>query len=769
MRRDRLPLFVCAGLVMLTVLTYGQLWGNDFVNIDDTEGIAQNPQVWCGLSESGIRWAWSTFQLGNWIPLTWLSLQLDATLFRVLKSSLGRPQSLATAVHAQNLLWHTATVVLLFLTFRRLTGSLSRSALVAALFAVHPLHVESVAWATERKDVLSTFFGVLTLLAYAHYSERPRWGRYLLMASVFALGLLAKPMLVTWPFVLLLLDWWPLQRGRAVGWARLLGEKVPVLVLAAAASVVAVLAQEHTGAVVSANYLSFSARLANAIVSYGWYLTKTFWPTGLAVYYCHPLDDWGWESVLASSLVFLCVTGLAVYKARTWPWLLFGWLWFLGTLVPVIGLVQVGEQAHADRYSYVPHIGLFVALVWSAAALADRLRVSAWLRASVAMGCLLLLAVATSIQVGYWRESVTLWTHALAVTTGNHWAHNGLGQTLFHEAMAEGSVRTWEEAHDHFEQAVALQQDRAKYRFNLGVTLLYLGHLEQAEEHLAVAVRLDPQYVNAWHNLGIIQRLQGHLQNALESLQHALELNPRASETRAEAGQVLWRMGRWDEAAREWQAALQLNPREAEARNGMGLVLLRQGLFQSALEQFTEAVGINPDLIRAWGNRGIVLGRMERWNQAALCQEMAVQKEQARRKLLPNAPTKDEARYRCQLGFALHAQGKTEAAASEYARARELNPQWPRTNLEQAWQLATDANQSRRDAAAAWEMASQVCQASNDPSAEALDVLAAALASQGRFPEAVKTAQQALVRADADRARTIEARIRRYEDRLPPE
>lgn len=722
MRHNRLTLLVCTGLVGLTLLAYGRLWRNDFVNLDDLDAISQNPGVGLGLSKPGFDWAWTTFRTGNWIPLTWLSLQLDASLFRMLKGTLSSSVSPAAVVHAQNLFWHTATVLLLFLTWHRLTGAFWRSALVAALFAVHPLHVESVAWASERKDVLSIFFGVLALLAYSRYCERPGWGRYLVVAAALVLGLLAKPMLVTLPFVLLLLDWWPLQRFTSPKRERgilsfprsrfgLVWEKVPLLAITAAACVVAFLAQKHDGAVVSAAYLAFPDRLANAIVSCGWYLLKTFWPTGMAVYYCHPLNNWDWGSVLLSAGVLLGVMVLAMIRARQWPWLLVGWLWFLGTLVPVLGLVQVGEQARADRYCYLPHIGLFVALVWSAAALLDRLRTPVGLRAGLAGGCLGLLAAATWIQVGHWRDSVTLWSHALAVTIGNHRAHTGLGQFLLHQPMDEAYSGKLAQARDHFDQAVSLQPNNPKYHFNLGVALLYLGQLAEARKHLEASIGLDPHHVNAWHNLGVVQRRQGDPAAALVSFQRVLQLTPQAADAHSEMGLALWDLGRRDEARQEWETALRINPNEPEALNGLGLVLLRQGLYPSALERFSAAVAAAPGLSRAWNNLGVTLGRLRRWEEAQACQEKAVQLEQTRRNILPNIPPADEVRYRCQLGMILNALRQPEAAAGEYEKATQLEPCWPWINVARAWQLAADPEPLQRDPATAWELIRQAFQA----------------------------------------------------------
>jgi hypothetical protein len=462
MRPGCFTCLVLAGLVLLTLLAYVPLWENDFIDLDDQVYITQNEHVLGGLTSSGIRWAWTTFHGGFWFPLTWLSLQADASLSALLRGPQGKGLPVAAVFHGQNLLWHLATVVLLFVVWRRLTGAMWRSALVAALFAVHPLHVESVAWATERKDVLSTFFLMLTLLAYTHYVRRPCWVRYLLVTVPFVLGLMAKPMLVTLPCLLLLLDWWPLQRfslSRPQGpgaWGLVL-EKLPLFALAVAASVQAVVTQQQVAAFTELGVLSLSGRLANALLSYLWYLEKTFWPTGLAAFYCHSGSNWQSGPVLTAGLILLGITLGAAVSARRLPWLLVGWLWFLGTLVPVIGLVQIGQQARADRFVYVPHIGLFVALVWSCAALANRLRLPIWTQASLATACLLLLTARTWDQVGYWRNPAVLWSHALAVTTDNHRAHCLMGGALAQQAETKGDVAKLARARRHLEQAISLQ------------------------------------------------------------------------------------------------------------------------------------------------------------------------------------------------------------------------------------------------------------------------------------------------------------------------
>ncbi len=798
MPRDRLPLLVCTGLVVLTLLAYGPVWRNDFVDLDDEDIVLRNQFVKNGFSPAGIRWAWTTFFYGNWIPLTWMSLQLDGSLTALLQGSTDPLGPSALIFHGQNLFWHIATVVLLFVTLRRLTGALWRSALVAALFAVHPLHVESVAWVTERKDVLSTFFLVLALLAYGSYSARPTLARYLLVTGCFVLGLLAKPMLVTLPCALLLLDWWPLQRwqtqarsaSEGIGqeshrWRfGLVGEKVPWLAISAVFCLVAMVAQKHSLAV---RDFPLADRLTNAVISCAWYLEKTFWPTGLAPYYYHPRGNWQWPTVLLAAAVVAGVTTLAIIRARRWPWLLVGWLWFLGTLVPVIGLVQVGDQARADRYTYVPHLGLLVALVWSAAALADRLRLPVGLRAGLATTCLVLLAAATWVQVGHWRNPETLWTHAVAATPGNPYALYCRGRVAFFLAQPlnhslggttpvirrlqvslgrdqPGDDRELlERARAYYEQALAFEPEAPTWRAGFILVLIRQGHFEQAAEVLQQMLpgETDPRW--CLRTLATVQRRLGLLEEARKTFQRLLQLSPDLADARAELGLTWWQMGRRDQAEAQWLEALRHNPREPIALNGLGSILLRQGKNEMALEQFLAAAQANPGLVEACRNQGIAHGRLGQWSEASQCLQRAAARlnREVEDPLGPGLA--ERISILCYLAMSLHAQGLPAEAAARYAEASQQDPHWPGTNLARAWRLATQADAGERDPATAWELATQACQASPTPSAEALDALAAALAALGRFPEAVQTAQRALATVAPERAEAIQARLALYQ------
>jgi hypothetical protein len=429
----------CAALLALTVGAYLPVWNNGFVDFDDEPYITSNPHIHDGLTASGFWWAWTNDDAPYWTPVAWLSLLFDAQFFSSRTPS-GEVVLCPAAFHGQNLAWHAASVLLLFALWRRLTRSRGRSFLVAALFAVHPMCVESVAWAMERKDVLSVFFGILTLWAYIRYVESPGWGRCVTVTAVFLLSLLSKPMLITLPFALLLLDYWPLRRWRA--WPTpepsgkrtlsrsLLLEKAPLFLAAAVVAVITLADRDRHGSLVSVVDITLSDRLANALAAYGWYTATTFCPLRLAALYPHPHGDWSPLAVLGGAACLLVVTAFALRQARRRPWLAVGWLWFVIALAPVIGLAQGGVQAWADRFSYWPHIGLFVAVVWEVSAFAERCRMPLLVRRAAWTLVLGGLAALTWIQVGYWRDSITLWEHAVAVTEDNGRAHERLSHCL---------------------------------------------------------------------------------------------------------------------------------------------------------------------------------------------------------------------------------------------------------------------------------------------------------------------------------------------------
>ncbi len=464
MDRVRGPL-LCAVLLILTIAAYLPVWRNGFVDCDDEVYVTNNPQVLTGLSWSNFCWAWDNTAAPYWQPLTWLSLQVDAHFFSS-RTAQGEVVPCPAAFHGQNLAWHCGSVLVLFGLCSRLGGARWRSFLVAALFAVHPLHVEAVAFAAGRKDVLSLFFGLVALWAWAGYVERPSWRMYLAVLGAFLLSLMAKPMLMTLPCVLLLLDYWPFRRWRGAPLPDSLSpatrrrrlealvlEKAPLFALAAIVGLVTLLCRDRYGSLVSLGTVSLSARLANVLMAYGWCLSSTFYPLDLAALYPHQYEHWSLSRALAGAACLLSLTGLCLWQARRRPWLIVGWLWFLIALFPVTGLAQGGPQAWADRFTYWPHVGLFIAVVWGLAEVSERLRIPTAVRGP-AMGCVVgVLAVLTWFQAACWQTPVTLWEHAVAVTRDNDWAHQHLSQCYRKEGRLE-------EADAHLEKAARIQRAR---------------------------------------------------------------------------------------------------------------------------------------------------------------------------------------------------------------------------------------------------------------------------------------------------------------------
>jgi tetratricopeptide (TPR) repeat protein len=514
---------VLAGAIGAAALAvYSAATGFGFVNLDDQTYVYANAKVLRGFSWDGLAWAFSSIQGSNWHPITWLSHMADVQVFGV---EPGRH-------HLVSVLLHAANSALLFVWFRRATGSLWRSALVGVLFAVHPLHVESVAWIAERKDVLSTFFWLLAMFAYLEWVRYRGALRYALVIASFVLGLLAKPMVVTLPFALLLVDAWPLGRfggleqGKPFEWRRigsLLREKIPLLALAAGVSVVTVVAQADVAMSALAD-LPLGVRAANALVSCAAYLGNTFWPSGLAAFYPHPSiggapRSW-WVAALSGGLL-AAITGAAWSLRRRCPALPWGWLWFLGTLAPVIGIVQVGVQARADRYMYIPSIGILVAATWLAGTLAGASRARRIAVGAVSLLAVIALAVHARAQVETWRSSEALWRHAIAVTTRNWAAWAGLGDTL-HEAGR------FQEAVDAGARSMQLRPQNARAWNVVGIGLGQLGDVAGARAHLEQAVRLDPRYGEGWYNLGISYGQGGDHERAAEALAQAARLEPES-------------------------------------------------------------------------------------------------------------------------------------------------------------------------------------------------------------------------------------------------
>ena len=580
-RRDgRRAAVVCALLLLAVGLVFGRTVGHEFVNYDDGNYVSANPAVAGGLTAAGIRWAFTQRHADNWHPLTWLSHMLDVRLYGL--NAWGH--------HLSSVLLHAAAAIALFLLLRSLTGRLWPSALAAALFAIHPLRVESVAWVAERKDVLSGLLFMLTLGAYVRYVRRPRSAvRYLAVFALFALGLMAKPMLVPLPLLLLVLDWWPLGRLAPADTARrpgqrawrlggltlppaLLLEKVPLLALAAVSSALTLWAQQETrlpGAV-----LGFGLRLGNAVVAYADYLVLFFAPTGLAVFYPHAESALPRWKIAAAAATLLAATAAALALRRRLPHLLAGWLWYAGMLVPVAGLVQVGRQGMADRYTYLPQIGLGVALAWTAAAACRRRALGRWVR-QASLAAIALLAGLAWRQAGFWRDSETLFTRALAVTSGNFVAHANLGVAL-HE---RGRI---DEAIVHYRAALELQPGFAEIQYDLGNALAARQQPEEAAEHYRQALALRPDYAEAHYGLGNALAARQQVDEAIAHYRLALIAKPTLVEAHFNAGVLLANRGRLEEAVAHYRSALEIRPDYARARENLSRALAALGRVEEA-------------------------------------------------------------------------------------------------------------------------------------------------------------------------------------------
>jgi Flp pilus assembly protein TadD len=637
-------------LVLVTIAVYWPATQCEFVNIDDNLHVTANVQVQKGLTWESIKWAWFNPVNCNWHPLTMWSHMLDCQLFGL--NPWGH--------HLTSVLLHAANTGLVFLLLRGLTGALWRSVLVAALFGLHPLRVDSVAFVAERKDVLSGFFGLLALMAYACYAQlqslklegslesgvqslKSKVGSrvpkttshasritfhaprstlhasafYFLSLFFFALGLLSKPMLVTWPFVMLLLDYWPLRRsaecgmrnaepgvvgagqGRTLPWTKLVLEKAPFFGLAALAGVVTFLAQRSAGALAGGASLPLGARLGNAVISYCRYLGKMVWPTDMTVYYPHP-GYWPLRNVVLASGLILGLSMLVWGQRRQFPYMLMGWLWYCGMLVPVSQVIQSGTHAMADRYTYLPSLGVLILAAWFACELTRRWRYQARVFSVAGSAAIVLCCLLTRYQIGYWKNSEVLLRHALAVTENNALAHRNLASAL----LEKGQI---DEAISHFQEFVRLRPDVANSHYNLGVALSSKGRMGEAIGQFQEALRLNPDNAEAHNNLGTALDEKGQLDEAIRQYQEALRLKPDYEVAHINLGVALGKQGQIDEAIRQLQEAIRLKPDHAEARNNLGTAFYQLGRIDKAINEFQEALRLKPDYADARRNLDVAL------------------------------------------------------------------------------------------------------------------------------------------------------------------
>ena len=821
---------VCIILAAATLVSFWPVLHNGFINFDDPEYITENSHVLTGLTGENVRWAFKTGYAGNWHPLTWISHMLDVQWFGL--NPAGH--------HFTSLVFHISNSILLFLVFRRMTRSTWRSAFVAGLFALHPLHVESVAWASERKDVLSAFFFMLTLWTYIRYSES-RGGKSTMSPEVgfgnlgllflslvcFALGLMSKPMLVTVPFVLLLLDYWPLERLpdnktfiRGVN-RLLLIEKVPFLILAIIASIVTVMVQSRQGAV-AAKGLTILSRSANAMLSYSGYLEKTFWPTKLGAFYPHPatvkpeLFDWfGWHMGISILLVILLSVIILRFTGGK-RYFLVGWFWYIGMLVPVIGFIQVGAQGMADRYTYLPLIGIFIMVTWGVSDLIPTRHLKWSLGVPSAAG-FTILGLLTFAQAERWQSSLVLFKHTLAVTTDNATAHFNFGAAL----EAKGDLPS---AITHYQECLRIDPSNPDAHYNLGHVFANQGKLIEAEQEYQAALEIKPDHAPAHNNLGNIFLAQGKPDDALAEYSKAVRIEPDSAIAHNNMGKILVDQGRFGESESHFSKALKLKPDYPEARSGLALCLAAQGRYEESLSQWMEVVKQRTNNAEVHFNLANVLTELRRSDEARLEYASALrlqpdlfnknlelgkslagsgQLEAARAKFIAAtrlAPNDAEAHER--LALVLARQGKIEEAISEfkevvrlrpdaiahyhiglaqvmagrfteaiaaYREALRLNPEFPDALNDLAWILATHPQENFRNGSEAVQLAERAFELRHE--ARYCGTLDAAYAEAGRFDEAIvnanKTRDLALAAGQAEIAEAAEKRLTMYRSGKP--
>lgn len=617
---NRLFLIICLVLALATVAVYWQVKDHEFVNYDDGKYVTENYRVQAGLTLAGFKWAFTTSHGGYWHPVTWLSHMLDCQLFGL------RP----AGHHLVSLFFHVANTLLLFFVLHRMTQALWRCAFVAALFALHPLHVESVAWAAERKDVMSAFFWMLAMWAYVRYVERPDIRRYIMVLAFFVLGLMSKPMVVTLPFVLLLMDYWPLGRLQPASPAAnaapkssqenyerkkrrtaksstqdvmlykhtemrkqqetirsLLIEKIPLIAFSAMSSVITFYNQQQEGAMSPLDALPAGVRVNNVLISYVTYLGKMFWPQNLGVIYPR-VDVHAGLHILGAFLILASITVLAIRGAKRFPWFAVGWFWFLGTLVPVIGLVQVGSQAMADRYTYIPFVGPFIAIAWGVPELLRKRLFTQKVIAALAGAILIIFSAVTYLQVQYWQNSITLFTHTVNVTTDNSIARVNLGNALADKAR-------FEEAIGHFQEAIRIDPMYSPGYMGMGVSLFRKGRTDEAVALFQDALRIKPNNSAVYAALGDVSLFRGELKDAVAQYQEAIMLGADDAWTHFNLGVALYQMGRTGDAINHFRRAILVKPDYAKAYNSLGSILAGEGKMEEAVGCFREAVRINPN------------------------------------------------------------------------------------------------------------------------------------------------------------------------------
>ncbi|MBN1391982.1 MAG: tetratricopeptide repeat protein [Sedimentisphaerales bacterium] len=679
--------WVCLALTLATIAVYGQVCTYDFVNYDDQIYVYENTNIQSGITLKAVKWAFTTSQTGHWQPLTWLTLMADWQLHK----------SWAGGYHLTNLIFHIANTLLLFVVLKQMTHRIWPSAFVAALFALHPLHVESVAWVSERKDVLSTFFWILTMWAYVRFANRPKITSYFLVIAFFALGLMAKPMLVTLPFVLLLLDYWPLERlspkqeraGSKHSLSSLLIEKVPLFAMTLASCTVTFIDQNKAGAVHTGGNYDLYIRLANASISYLQYIIKMIWLSHLAMFYPYPGKNISISDAEIAFILLLVVTIVVFRFAASHRYLVTGWFWYLGTLVPVIGFVQAGQQAYADRYSYIPLTGLFIIIAWGLPELLAKwqhYKIALWVSTLMMLSA---LALGTYNQQRYWKNSITLCEHALKVTDNNYEAHFCMAAMLLKQNRIDESIQ-------HSIESLRITPINSRALNNLGVALYKTERTDEAIACYEKALEINPSYADANINLAVAFETKGDITEAVRRYRSVLETKDTIL-THKNIGYTLMKLSRFEEAIAEYNKALLATPDDPDVLNELGYSLSQIGKFDEAIKCYTEVIRLTPNSFEA----------------------------------------------HCYLGGILIQKGRINEAITHFEDALRLKPVVELMNA-LGWLLAINKETTIRNPDKAVKLALQACELTHYEKPKFLDTLAVAYAAAGDFNKAIETAEKAV-------------------------
>ncbi len=646
-------LLICLILTLATFAVYFQVHNFKFMTFDDSDYVYKNPNIQNSITFKSIQWALTARYALNWHPLTWLSHMLDWQLYG----------SNPAGHHLTNLIFHILNTLLLFLVLKRMTNALWQSAFVAALFALHPLHVESVAWVAERKDVLSTFCWILTMWAYLRYVKQPGVIRYLLTMLVFALGLMAKSMLVTIPFVLLLLDYWPFDRIKRVDWktiSQLIWEKIPFVILSAASAVLTFIAQQSGGAVVSFVGLPIKYRIYSAFISYIEYIRIMIWPAGLAFFYPHPGLKVSILYALISAVLLLAATVLVLLFTKNHRYLFTGWFWYLGTLVPVIRFIQIGEQAMADRYTYITLTGLFIIIAWGLPQLLEKLLSASPQRKFIlwtsSLIVLFALTVCTYLQTQYWKDTITVCQRALAVTKDNCNAHFCMTKELLEQGRIDEAI--W-----HNSEAIRIKPNYIEALNGLGAALYEAGRVDEAVVYYKKAIEIDPHTFMANVNLGVALASKGKFNEAIEHYEIAMRTMDTPS-VHFNYAHALVNLGRFQEAVAQYHKVLLTTPDDPNVINELGYVLALSGKYDEAITRYNEALRISPDNINIHLNLGIALTSSGKFEE--------VLKEYD--KILSIQPQNAVAHN--DFGVVLYRLGKLDDAVAQFRQAVQINPEY---------------------------------------------------------------------------------------------